>query len=591
MAPLGTASAQIGSAGAAVSDADYRACQATENAAFREAIEAITWKALSRGLNTLDYAAIVRDEWRKGELDRIIDARVDAATAKIRDESSWASLLQSLTSRERAKQLATAVAERVYRSEPVKRAIAGLATGVGEQIGQSIVITTADAAGPAQRCVRLFLGDRYGTSVASAVSSDAGAAFAVDAKSGSAGVSSGRLLLETTGGLTGAVILLVRRQLARMASRLGQRLVGSVLSRLVSVVAGGVGLALIAKDIWDFRHGMLPIIASEMKSAETKSKVQIELASAIKTQIDLQARTIARDTSERILKIWLDFQRAHAKVLELAASNDDFKAFLDVVGDKNLQKLDEIVALILPVDGPAGIEKALANGKLQRAVVDLSDAGLRIGRETRSLDTALAWAELAGPRLDTVVDYGLHTRAQPTAFTAQSLQRLLALEDRLAVVRLAGLPRDSRDALFELSDPKLKLLSRSLTEEELGALSGYIGGLNRPAQTFVLETVAAKPARMQLLADTPVRNAVLASKDQRFAVEMLLQETSIFDIDTIVRDTTAAWNGRIQPRLLWDRHPSAAIALGVATLLLLLILRSLLFSGRRRAVASNAKSE
>ena len=35
---------------------------------------------------------------------------------------------------------------------------------------------------------------------------------------------------------------------------------------------------LIAKDIWDFRYGVLPIIATEMKSADTKEKVRAELA-------------------------------------------------------------------------------------------------------------------------------------------------------------------------------------------------------------------------------------------------------------------------------------------------------------------------
>ena len=30
--------------------------------------------------------------------------------------------------------------------------------------------------------------------------------------------------------------------------------------------------------LWDLRHGVLPIIATEMKSTETKSKVQDELA-------------------------------------------------------------------------------------------------------------------------------------------------------------------------------------------------------------------------------------------------------------------------------------------------------------------------
>ena len=69
------------------------------------------------------------------------------------------------------------------------------------------------------------------------------------------------MLVEGSEGIAGTVVLVVRRQLANMAARIGQRVVGSILSRLVSVVAGGVGLVLIAKDIWDFRHGVLPIVA------------------------------------------------------------------------------------------------------------------------------------------------------------------------------------------------------------------------------------------------------------------------------------------------------------------------------------------
>ena len=61
---------------------------------------------------------------------------------------------------------------------------------------------------------------------------------------------------------TAWAILLVRRQLANMAARIGQRLAGSILARLVSVVAGGIGLVLIAKDIWELRNGVLPIIAA-----------------------------------------------------------------------------------------------------------------------------------------------------------------------------------------------------------------------------------------------------------------------------------------------------------------------------------------
>ena len=93
------------------------------------------------------------------------------------------------------------------------------------------------------------------------------------------------MIVEGTDALAGTVVLLVRRQLANMASRIGQRVVGSILGRLVSMVAGGVGLVLIAKDIWDFRHGVLPIIGTEMKSKETKDKVREELAKSVSEQI------------------------------------------------------------------------------------------------------------------------------------------------------------------------------------------------------------------------------------------------------------------------------------------------------------------
>src|SRR6185437_4544418 len=83
-------------------------------------------------------------------------------------------------------------------------------------------------------------------------------------------------------------------QLSRMAARIGQRVIGAVLSRLVSTVAGVVGVVLIAKDIWDFRHGVLPIIAEEMKSKATKDSVRQEMATTLSEQVGQGVKEIAR---------------------------------------------------------------------------------------------------------------------------------------------------------------------------------------------------------------------------------------------------------------------------------------------------------
>ena len=102
-------------------------------------------------------------------------------------------------------------------------------------------------------------------------------------------------------------------------------------SALSASLSGGIGIALIAKDIWEFRHGVLPIIANEMKSADTRDKVQNELAKVIGEQINEHTRDISGTAADRVTEIWREFRRAHAKVLELAEKDEAFPTFLDTV--------------------------------------------------------------------------------------------------------------------------------------------------------------------------------------------------------------------------------------------------------------------
>ena len=114
----------------ALTKSEYEACQAREEPAFHAAIEAISIRALKTGIANVDFRAIVGDEWRRGGLDEIVDQRVDLAVEEVRQETSWANLLESLASQQKAQDLATAVAERVYRSDAMKTALETLAIGV-----------------------------------------------------------------------------------------------------------------------------------------------------------------------------------------------------------------------------------------------------------------------------------------------------------------------------------------------------------------------------------------------------------------------------------------------------------------------------
>ncbi|WP_156150661.1 hypothetical protein [Hyphomicrobium sp. 99] len=552
-----------------ISRADYEACQAKDDAALRAAVVTIATDAITNGTKSIDYKALVADQWRQRNLDQIIDNRVDIAVAEITSETSWSDRLQSLADSEKSQQLATAVAERVYRSDAVKTAIEDLASGVATEVGKSIEFASSDATGPLLDCLKAYVGPRYGSAVADALASDASKGVVVDPSKGSSGVSAGSVLKESSGGLAGATILIVRRQLANLAERVGQRIVGSVLSRLVSVVAGGVGLVLIAKDLWDFRNGVLPIIATEMKAPATKDKVREELANTLREQMNEHVAEIANAAADNVINVWQTFRRAHALVLRVADENGEFRKFLDGVKPDALPRLDEVVSILVASEGEPAILSRLKDGSLNSAVHLMPDKGLEIARDLKSIGAGLDWTALAGDQLGKVTDYELHKRISPKDLTRASLDRILALNDRIAIIRIASVPPDAREMLFTLSSGDLDSLLRSLSEDELRELAGYLSGLKPGPREKVLRAVSADPAKMQILASRRVRERIIASSDQGAAADMMLAPAAGYSTKVLGDDLKLVWDGRVAPLLLWDKHPQAVAGAGLIGLILL----------------------
>ncbi|MCC7252323.1 MAG: hypothetical protein IT540_10665 [Hyphomicrobium sp.] len=561
--------------------ADYEACQAADEAGFRRSIEALSLKALESGVKSFDYRSSVDRQWRRLEMDDLLAKRVDLAIEEVRSETSWAGLAQSLINSEKAQEISSAVAERVYTSDAMKTAIEGLATGVGNEVGQTLELASQDAVAPALECLRAFLGERYGATVAGVVAGDVERDFGVQSAAGRAPVSSGSVIQQSSQGIAGAAMILMRRQLANIAARVGQRLAGSILARLVSVAAGGVGLVLVAKDIWELRNGVLPIVAEEMKSEATKGLVKAELAKTIDEQIAAHLHEIAAKAADRVVDIWRSFRNAHQKALELAEKNAGFRSFLDTVKPEQLPRLDEVVALELASGGEAAVLKRLGDGTLNEAVRFLPEPAMTIARDTRSLNAALGWSQLAGDQLPKVLEHEVYRRAAPEGFTRKTLTTLLALDDHVAITRLAALAPEARDRLFGLGTEDLKRLARAFSETELESLSRYLDGLEPEPRARVLAAVAAAPGKMQSLAAPRVRDAVLASRDQARAVDMMLREGS-GSPEVMLDDARAVWEGQISPILIWEKHPLVVIGLALFGVILLLMLRRL-FRPRRPA--------
>ncbi|MEQ1710904.1 MAG: hypothetical protein ABL908_05835, partial [Hyphomicrobium sp.] len=338
---------------------------------------------------------------------------------------------------------------------------------------------------------------------------------------------------------------------------------------------------LIAKDIWDLRHGVMPIIAGEMKSADNKAKVKDELAKTIGEQIGEHVKEIGAKSADRVVEIWQEFRRSHAKVLDIAERNAPFKRFVDGVKAEGLGRLDEAVGLLLPAEGEAGVLKRLDDGTLNEAVNVMPAAAMEVARDTRSVDAAIKWNAMAGGQLGAVIENQLHKRARPEDFTTASLGRLLAIGDRLSINRLAGLAREARDTLFALDTAELKSLAKSLSEAELGTLASYITGLQPAPRERVLKTVARSAGAMQVLASAQVRDAIIASPDQMAAVDMMLRAPGLNPKATIA-DARLVWDGKINPWLMWSKHPVAVGFAGVIALFVVLFFMRL-FRPRRRA--------
>lgn len=544
-------------------------CQTTNETEFRASLETLILHSLRSDMAKFNYRFAVADEWRKLEIGKTLDGEVDRVVENVRNEMSWSALLQSLSNSEKARELATLVAERVYNSEKMKVNIEELASQVGRSLAAHLEMITPQAANPAIDCLRQFLGPRYGTTVAGAISESARQEFQIGPQGAAADLTAGNLLKESAGGVTGLAILILRRQLANITERLGQRIVGSVLSRLVSVVAGSVGLVLIAKDLWDLRYGVLPIIAEEMKSEDSKNKVQDELAQSISEQTDLHLKDIGTKSAERIFTIWNEYRAAHTLVLDIAARNEEFRTFFDGVQPQLIPRLDEVAALILSTEGETGILNRLKNGTLQETLNHLPASALEIARQTRSLDEAIAWYEVAGDNIDKVVSFELFQRTTPSAFTKDSLRKVVGLENPLAVKRLAAVKPEIRDVLFEVDTATLSEFLRTHDEKDLLILASYITGLKPSLRQNFIAVVTKAPHRFELLKSSSLRDAVLASDDQNAALEMLMRDPALTSWGTLKTDFEFVFQGKVSPHLLWHIHPFVA---GGALLFLFLIL-------------------
>ena len=558
-------------------------CSNLNDLEIRKQIRDLTEGALNRELGQVDYAELVEKHWRGINMNARLDTEIDEAIRAVRAETGVFDRAYSTISRETASKTAVAVAERAFNSEGFKAATADLAQALGKDFGARIEQAAGKVASPIIACVRASLQSRYGGAVAQVFTKETEENIVVQPGTSGAKISGTDMVLQNTGTITGIALVVSRRIVARMVTTIGQRIAGLVASRIVAAFTGLVGLALILNDLYQASEGVFPLIEERMKSEDAKKLIKDEMTKSIETDLRQQVSAIADETADRIYSFWLDFKQKYAALLNLAEKNETFAAFLKDRKIDQLGRLGQLVNLLLSQEGEKAVFQRTNDGSLSRALLDLDDSGVAIALSTKSLDKALAWSKLAGRKLSKVAEYGLPQVVDPAELTETQLVALMSFDERAVAVRVARLDRGARDAILALPVKNLRDLARRLNDKELAALAIYQTKLQPVAAGRILRTVAEDPHAMKKLAGEGVQDAILNSRDQLSAVNMLLRENSALSISNIATDFSLVRDGQVNYWVFVDRYWVALLVLFFLGVLFLLWLRRL-FVGRPATV-------
>lgn len=553
-------------------------CSNLKDPDIRKQIRDLTETTLNRELGQMDYAALVEKHWRDVKMDPRLDTEVDQAITAVRAETGVLDRAYSTISKDTAEKTAIAVAERAFNSEGFKAAIADLAQGIGKDFGGRIEQTAGKVASPIIACVRSSLQSRYGGAIAQVFTKETEENIDVNPKVGGAKIGTSDLVLQNAGSITGIMLVVSRRIVARMVTSIGTRIAGLVASRIVASFTGIVGLALLLSDIYDATEGVFPLISERMKSEEAKKLIKEEMTKTIEADLRQQVSVIADETADRIYSFWLEFKQKYAMLIGLAEKNEQFAAFLKDRKIDQLGRLGQLVGLIQGQDGEQSVFQRTNDGSLGRALLDLDDAGVAVALATKSIDKALAWTKLAGRKLGKAVEYGLPQIVDPAELTEPQFQALMSFDERGITVRVAQLDRNARDAILSLPVHNLKDLVRRLSEKELAALAVYQTKLQQVAASRVLRAVGENPLVMKSLESPAIQDAILNSRDQLSAVNMMLRENSALSISNIFADFSLVREGQVNFRVFADRYWVALIVLLFLGLLVLLWFRRLFFA-------------
>src|SRR5262249_34891324 len=150
--------------------------------------------------------------------------------------------------------------------------------------------------------------------------------------------------------------------------------------------------------------------------------------------------------------------------------------------------------------------------------------GLKIAAEQKSLEKGLQWTAAAGEDLPRVVESGLYRWLTPGEVTNENIKKILSLNDKASIARLASLEPGARDIILSRPADLTQRFALRLNAQQLTAFADYKRNLQPAAARRLVGLAMEDPAIMQGLSGEGLRQAVIGSRDQLAALNMLIRE-------------------------------------------------------------------
>jgi len=306
----------------------------------------------------------------------------------------------------------------------------------------------------------------------------------------------------------------------------------------------------------------LPEIQSSLKSLKTKSTIRNEIASVVEQELRNESPQISQAISTDVYAQWIEFQREFKEVLSLAKEIPKFKEILKTYG---LPKVSSLIGVALSNVDRSQIEEAIQSGKFER-VLSLPPRSWDILTTSHDFSKIIDWANLAGNKIDDVVEFELYKYINPDELDRRTLNDILVIRDHSTISNLAMLDIQSIRSLLKIFSHNLTKITDDLSQKDLTQLADYIVqfGAERVNQVvqFLLVNDPTKIRNNRVIHDIISSNDI--NESIKFWREPLFLTSVPIGILGVIR-------GTISWQLFTDKYEHAAIVIflliGVAILL------------------------